>query len=126
MNQNHYTSFELSKMLKEEGAPQVSEKYWVKNKRGEIKLVDKTKTGGGVSTHWYEVICSAFLVSEIGERLNVDFGDARLLNYYNHAVNRKTTSNLTDYMRTMWNPEIVGKMYFYLLQNKLIEGMKVC
>lgn len=69
MNTKYVTSLELSKQLKEAGIPQESEWYWVRNSRDEIKLVDKTKTAGGESTYWYEVIASAFHVGELGEML---------------------------------------------------------
>lgn len=77
----HVTSLELSKELKEAGVPQNSCFYWIKNSRGESKVVSERTVPGGISTHFYEVLCSAFLASEIYNMLPVQALDGDVVGY---------------------------------------------
>ena len=113
MIEQHVTSEDLSRRLKEAGVVQESEFYWCQSPR-EIVLKNKEESILGVRK-----ICSAYLTGEIGERYP----------YHWHSYKYKTTSGNLEWccsssdvgilaIQTANNEaEVRGKMWLYLLNN---------
>ena len=69
MIEDHLTNLELSKKLEELGEPQVSEFYWIKPSSAQKAFVVDKENLGKRDIDTLEYVYSAFLASELGEKL---------------------------------------------------------
>lgn len=112
MIENHVTSLELSKKLKEAGVKQESCFYYA-NKKGKIVASSYKET------HSQLGFVSAFLASELGEMVKDHMSDIRPCNA-GWEVFRHIGQNEKEYLVEKNMSNAMAKMLLYLLENNLI------
>lgn len=141
--ENHVTTLEESRRLKELGVPQESQFWWSEwndNQTSSISVVDAEEL---LNNRYLSKICSAFLVSELGEML-YDSTDIRLTQFpIPTRINKggKLTKvwkipndqDYIDYFKGVWGTTFSSfifsdteasaraKMLIYLIENKLLD-----
>lgn len=125
MINNHVTSLELSKKLKELGVKQESEFYW--NKKRKVTRVKHIKkyycylSEASTEVEGYDIVgrnVSAFLSSEIGEVFkNVDYSD--IWGAYQSCGGNEI--GLGQIVMQSIDINFLARMLIYLIENSIID-----